>query len=340
MWLNNVWFGLFVAVVAGYLVLDGFDLGVGMLLPFVAQDDTERRVVLNSIGPIWDGNEVWLVVAGGVLFGAFPIVYAALLSGFYWAMMLLLIGLILRAVAIEFRSKRESAAWRTTWDLVFSLSSLALAVLLGVAFGNIVSGVPVNSGGQVVIGSLLDVLHPFALLFGVVTVAMLALYGAVFIDLKTEGAIQARSRQAMAPLAVAFVLLAALAVVWMAVAGYGIPRSYRDHAWLFVLPALAVAAGVAAGLSMVRRRDVSGFFWSAAAIVLLLVSLAAGLYPNLLISNIDAKYSMTLSNAASAGETLTVMLIVAAIGLPFVLLYTAGVQYLFRGKVTLSADSY
>src|SRR5437660_965422 len=144
MWLDDVWFGLFVAIVAGYLVLDGFDLGVGMLLPLVARDDRERRLVLNSIGPIWDGNEVWLVVAGGVLFAAFPIVYAALLSGFYWAMMLLLLGLILRAVAIEFRGKRTEPAWRSTWDLVFFASSLALAALLGVAFGNIISGVPLN----------------------------------------------------------------------------------------------------------------------------------------------------------------------------------------------------
>jgi cytochrome d ubiquinol oxidase subunit II len=340
MWLNNVWFGLFVAIVAGYLVLDGFDLGVGMLLPFVARDDTERRLVLNSIGPIWDGNEVWLVVAGGVLFAAFPFVYAALLSGFYWAIMLLLLGLILRAVAIEFRSKRESRAWRTTWDYVFFVSSLALAILLGVAFGNIVSGVPLNSSGQVVIGNLLNVLHPFALLFGVVTVAMLALYGAVFMDLKTDAAVEARARRAMAPLAVAFVLLAVAAVIWMAIARYEITESYRAHAWLLVAPAAAVVAAVVAGVSMLRDREVTAFFWAAATIVLLLVSLAAGLYPNLLISNIDTRFSMTVSNASAATNTLGVMLVIAVIGLPFVFLYTAGVQYLFRGKVTLTADSY
>ena len=340
MWLENVWFGLFVAIVAGYLILDGFDLGVGMLLPFLARDDTERRMVLNSIGPIWDGNEVWLVVAGGVLFAAFPIVYAALLSGFYWAMMLLLIGLILRAVAIEFRGKRESRAWRTTWDYVFFAASLALSVLLGVAFGNIVTGVPLNASGQVVVGSLLDLLHPFPLVFGVVTVAMLAVYGAVFLDLKTEGAIHSRARRAIAPIALVFVVLAVVAVVWMAVARYEIPQSYRDHAWLFVFPAAAVAAGVVAGVSLLHGRDVSGFFWSAAAIVLTLVSLAAGLYPDLLISTTNAKYNMTVSNASSAAETLTVMLVVAVIGLPFVFLYTAGVQYLFRGKVRLTADSY
>ena len=340
MWLNNLWFVLFVAIVAGYLVLDGFDLGVGMLHPFVARSDTERRVVLNSIGPIWDGNEVWLVVAGGVLFAAFPFVYAALLSGFYWAMMLLLIGLILRAVAIEFRSRRESPAWRKTWDYVFFVASLALAVLLGVAFGNIVSGVPLNASGQVAIGSLLNVLHPFALVFGVVTVAMLGLYGAIFLNLKTEGAIQARSLRATLPFAAAFVVLAVVAVVWMAIEHYGIPESYRSHLWLLVAPAVAVAAGVVAGLELLRGRDTAAFFWAAAAIVLTLVSLAAGLYPNLLISNIDPKYNMTLSNAASAFDTLVVMLVVVVIGLPFVLLYTAGVQYLFRGKVRLTADSY
>src|SRR5215472_9055428 len=158
MWLDDLWFALFVAIVAGYLVLDGFDLGVGMPEPFVARNDTERRTVLNSIGPIWDGNEVWLVVAGGVLFAAFPIGYAALLSGFNWAIMLLLIGLILRAVAIEFRGKREGRVGRTTWDYLFFVSSLALAVLLGVAFGNIVSGVPLNASGLVVLGSFLDVI--------------------------------------------------------------------------------------------------------------------------------------------------------------------------------------
>lgn len=340
MWLDNVWFGIFVAIVAGYLVLDGFDLGVGMLHTFVARDDTERRLVLNSIGPIWDGNEVWLVVAGGVLFAAFPVVYAALLSGFYWAMMLLLLGLILRAVAIEFRSKRVERAWRSAWDFVFAASSLGLAVLLGVAFGNIVSGVPLNAAGQLAIGSLLDVLHPFALLFGAVTVAMLALYGAVFIDVKTDGAVQARARRAIAPLAVVFIALAVLAVIWMADAGYGIPRSYRDHAWLLALPAAAVVAGVVAGTMLLRGRVVTGFFWSAAAMALLLVSLAAGLYPDLLTSSIDPKYSMTVSNATSDSVTLTVMLVIAVIGIPFVLLYTAGVQYLFRGKVRLTGDSY
>jgi cytochrome d ubiquinol oxidase subunit II len=339
-WLNELWFGIFVVIVAGYLVLDGFDLGIGMLLPFVAADDGEHRLVLNSIGPIWDGNEVWLVVAGGVLFAAFPIVYAALFSGFYWAMMLALLTVILRGVAIEFRGKRTGPSWRTGWDLVFFGSSLGLTILLGVAFGNLVAGVPLNAAGQVTIGSLLDLLHPFALLFGVVTVAMLAAYGAIYLVVKTEGPVQRRSRAALGPLAGVAAAAGAAAVVWMIAAGFDIPHSYRDHAWLLVVPAAAVLAGVVAGVQARRLNDVASFFWAAVTIALLLAALAAGLYPNLLISSTDPKYSMTVANAASAAATLTVMLVVAVIGMPFVLLYTAGVQYLFRGKVRLDADSY
>src|SRR5262245_38912555 len=163
--LADVWFVLFILIIAGYLILDGFDLGVGILHPFVAKDDEERRVVLNSIGPIWDGNEVWLVVGGGVLFAAFPIVYAALMSGFYGAIMLLLLGLILRTVAIEFRSKLAPSRWRTLWDGVFFASSVGLALLLGVALGNIVRGVPIDSSGHVT-PNLIELLSPFALVVG------------------------------------------------------------------------------------------------------------------------------------------------------------------------------
>ena len=166
MTLNVIWFILFVVIITGYLILDGFDIGVGILHPFVADGDEERRITLNSIGPIWDGNEVWLVLGGGVLFAAFPIVYASLFSGFYAAMMLVLLFLILRTVAIEFRSKREGEGWRSAWDFIFFLGSAALALLLGVAFGNIVSGVPLDQAGNITINSLFDLLHPFRPLDG------------------------------------------------------------------------------------------------------------------------------------------------------------------------------
>ena len=183
--LADFWFMLFVFVIAAYIVLDGFDLGVGMLHPFAAREDRERRIVLNSIGPIWDGNEVWLVVGGGVLFAAFPVVYASMFSGFYCALMFVLIALILRTVAIEFRGKRESSRWRGLWDTVFSASSFGLALMLGVAFGNVVTGVPLDKNGEVQIDSLLDLLKPFVLFLGVTTVAMLLMHGALYLVVKT-----------------------------------------------------------------------------------------------------------------------------------------------------------
>ena len=243
-WLNTVWFVLFVAIVAGYLIMDGFDLGVGILHLLVGKSDAERRVLLNSIGPVWDGNAVWLVVTGGALFAVFPIVYAALFSGFYGAMMLVLLTLILRPVAIEFRSKLEGPRWRALWDGVFAAASLGLALLLGVAFGNIVAGVPLSSEGQVEIGSLLDLLHPFALLIGATTVVMLAVHGALYLNLKTEGALQARVRAWLPRLMVVFALLA------LATGGRLLHHCPPG--------AGRVRAGVAAGLPPGRRGHVPG----------------------------------------------------------------------------------
>ena len=338
--LADVWYVLFVAIIAGYLILDGFDLGVGMLHLPVARTDEERRLVLNSIGPIWDGNEVWLVVGGGVLFAAFPVVYAALFSGFYLPMMFVLLALISRTVAIEFRSKREALRWRRTWDRVFAASSYALALLLGVAFGNVISGVPLNANGDIQTESILDLLHPFALWLGATTIVMLALHGALYLNVKTEGQIQARVRGWIRPLMAAFAVMGVITVVWTAVQEYGVTDTYVDDIWPIVFPLGALAAFVLLFRMLQRGRDAAAFFCSAATVGLALASISAGLYPDLLTSTIDPKNTMTVSNASSASETLTVMLVMAAIGIPFVLLYTAGVQYLFRGKVKLTPDSY
>jgi cytochrome d ubiquinol oxidase subunit II len=338
--LADLWFVLFVAIIAGYLILDGFDLGVGMLHPFAAKDDRERRIVLNSIGPIWDGNEVWLVVGGGVLFAAFPVVYAALFSGFYWALMLVLLTLILRTVAIEFRSKREGSGWRRLWDTVFSASSYGLALLLGVAFGNVISGVPLNKNGDVEIGSILDLLHPFALWIGVTTIAMLLLHGSLYLSAKTEGDLQARIRRWIPRFLILFAIVGAVAAVWIAVSEYGVTDTYTDDIWPIVFPIAALAAFVIMVVMVRRGRDVAAFFASSAMLALLLATVSAGLYPNMLKSSTKPSFSMTVTNASAASNTLTVMLIVAIIGLPFVLLYTAGVQYIFRGKVTLTESSY
>jgi cytochrome d ubiquinol oxidase subunit II len=340
MGLDDLWFALFVLIIAGYLVLDGFDLGVGMLHVPLAKDDTERRIALNSIGPIWDGNEVWLVLGGGVLFAAFPVVYAALLSGFYWAIMLLLLVLILRTVSIEFRGERESPGWRRTWDWVFCLSSFFIAMIIGIAFGNVVRGVPVNGSGDVDFDSFTDLFHPFALWLGLTTVAMLSLHGALYLDLKTDGPLQERVRRSVPLLTFFFVATGVVAALWGLNQNSGLLDVYEKDVWPLVFP-LGALASFAAGVYWFRAgRDGRAFVCSSLLIVLLLCTVSAGLYPNLLISSTDESNSLTLSNAAAQDNTLTVMLIVALIGMPFVLLYLAGVNYFFRGKVRLTSDSY
>ena len=339
MWLNIIWYVLFVIVIAGYLIMDGFDLVVGILHPFLAKDDTERRISLNSIGPVWDGNEVWLVLGGGALFAAFPMVYASLFSGFYAAMMLVLLVLILRTVAIEFRSKRPSPRWRSAWDWVFFASSLGIALLLGVAFGNIMQGVLLDAQGNIA-GALLNLLNPYALLVGLTTVFMLATHGAIYLSMKTEGDLLARVKRWIPRLMVVFFVLNTILVLWTVAAHDLIADRYLQQPLLAVFPAAALLAVIVAWFMVKRGRYFVAFLLSAAMIAGLLFSAAIGLYPNLLVSTINSQYNLTIFNAASQPNTLTVMLIIALIGLPFVLFYTAGVYYFFRGKVQLSSQSY
>ena len=339
MTLADLWFLLFVLIVAGYLILDGFDMGVGILhLPF-ARTDMERRTFLNSIGPVWDGNEVWLVLAGGVLFAVFPLVYASLFSGFYLAFMLVLLVMILRTVALEFRSKEASPRWRSTWDTVFGLASAGLALLLGVAFGNVLSGVPIDADGNMQV-SLIDLLTPFALLVGVTTVAMFAAHGAIYLVMKTEGELQARLERALPRLLGIFFVLNTLVVIAMVLYRQQITERYTNDIWPVIFPAAALLALVAAWLLVRRGEMFRAFIASSAMIALLIISGAIGIYPNLLISTTDPAYNLTVTNAASADNTLMVCLIVALIGMPFVLLYTTGVYWFFRGKATVDSDGY
>jgi cytochrome bd ubiquinol oxidase subunit II len=337
--LADIWFALFVIIIAGYLILDGFDMGVGILHLPLARTDLERRTMLNSIGPVWDGNEVWLVLGGGVLFACFPFVYASLFSGFYLAMMLVLVALILRAVAIEFRSKEPGHRWRTGWDIVFAATSLGLALLLGVAFGNIVRGVPLDAAGNISV-SLVDLLSPFALLVGVTTVAMFALHGALYLRMKLEGPILARLEGWVPRLAIAFAVLNTLVVAALLVEGSSITERYTSDVWPLIFPAGALLALILAWRLLRAGRDFEAFVASGAMIGLLIISAAIGMFPNLLISSMDTAYNLTVSNAASEDNTLTVALIVALIGMPFVLLYTAGVYYIFRGRTEVEPEGY
>jgi cytochrome bd ubiquinol oxidase subunit II len=336
--LNSIWFVLVGVLIAGYAVLDGFDLGVGILHLFVKGDE-ERRLSINSIGPVWDGNEVWLVTAGGALFAAFPEAYASAFSGFYTAFMLLLLMLIGRAVAIEFRSKHASARWRQAWDVVFSAASFGAALLMGVAFGNIISGVPIDSARNVT-ASLMDLLHPYAVLVGLTTIALFALHGGNYLVLKTDGEMQARVRSWIRPLVIAFTL--AYVVVTMATLLYQPHMVTRIQARpeLFALPVAAMLTVANIPREIFHGHEFRAFVSSSLTIVFLLALVGLGLYPVLLRSNVDLTRSLTIYNAASSQKTLEIMLAIAAIGVPVVLAYTTIIYWIFRGKVRLGSHSY
>ncbi len=336
--LNAIWFVLVGVLIAGYAVLDGFDLGVGILHLFVKGDD-ERRLSLNSIGPVWDGNEVWLVTAGGALFAAFPEVYASAFSGFYTAFMLLLLALIFRAVAIEFRSKRPSAAWRQGWDVVFSAGSFGVALLLGVAFGNVISGVPIDADRNVRI-SLLGLLHPYALLVGITTIALLALHGASYLVLKTDGDLQARVRGWVRPLMIAFII--AYAVTTLATLLYEPHMAARIQSQpvFFLIPVATVLAIANIPREVFLAREFRAFLSSALTIVLLMALVGVGLYPTMMLSTPDPSHSLTIFNAASSPRTLSIMLVIAVVGVPMVLAYTTVIYWIFRGKVRLDTHWY
>jgi len=325
-------------LLTGYAILDGFDLGVGILHPF-ARSDEERRIVMNSIGPLWDGNEVWLVTFGGALFAAFPVAYAAAFSGFYIPFMLLLFALIFRAVSLEFRSKRQHPRWRGFWDWAFFAASLLASLLFGVAVGNAMQGVPLGPEREFV-GGLLRLLKPYPLLVGVLVVATFAMHGAIYLYLKTEGELQRRIHgwmwQTFAFFLVAYLLttIFTLTLVPHATQNFG----EFPLAWAVVVLNVLAVANVPRAIH--TGRPFEAFLSSAAAIAALSFLFGMGIFPNMLVSSIDPSYNLTIYNAASSEKTLRIMRTIAFIGIPFVLSYTAVIYWVFRGKVRLGAHSY
>jgi cytochrome d ubiquinol oxidase subunit II len=335
--LETIWFLLVGVLLAGYAILDGFDLGVGMLHLFVAKSDGERRQVLNSVGPVWDGNEVWLLTGGGALFAAFPRVYATAFSGFYLAMMLLLAALILRAVCLEFRSKVESPRWRGAWDAIFAVSSFLPALLFGVAVGNILRGLPLDPA-QEYAGTFLGLLNPFALLVGLLSAAMFLTQGAAWLNLKTEGVVRERARAIGGAAWLAFALLWLTATLASRMA---IPRLWQAYAnpLAWVAPALFTLAAGAFPVLLRGRRPGLAFAAFSCAIAMLLAIMGQGLYPDLLPARGGGE-SLTVTNASSTPLTLQVMLIVALIGMPLVVGYTIFIYRRFKGTVSLDEHSY
>jgi cytochrome d ubiquinol oxidase subunit II len=337
--LNTVWFILVGVLFTGYVILDGFDLGVGMLHLFVAGQDKERRVFLNAIGPVWDGNEVWLVTGGGALFAAFPNVYATVFSGFYLAFMALLCALIFRAVAIEFRSKHPSPRWRCFWDRCFALGSFSSTLLIGIAMGNIAWGVPIDARGEFA-GSFLGLLHPYALLMGVTTVALFAMHGAIYLVLKTEGELQARLRSRVNRLIIAFILCyLSLTLATLRYVPH-VTAAFRREPWFLALIAVVVLAVANIPREVNRGRESFAFLSSCAAMAGLMAIFGVGRYPYLVYSQPLAEHSLTAFNAASSPKTLAVMLTIALIGLPVVVAYSISIYWIFRGKVKLDPMSY
>ena len=360
--LRLIWWALMGVLLIGYAVTDGFDLGIGTLLPFVARNDIERRTVINTIGPIWEGNQVWLILGGGAIFAAWPQLYAVSFSGFYLAMFAILFAFILRPVAFKFRSKREDPAWRSRWDAVLFMAGILPSIIFGVAVGNVLQGVPFHIGEDMQIfyeGTFLGLLNPFGLLCGLVSLAMLVMHGASWLQLKTSGIVAERARRFGIVAAILTVVLYAVAGVVLAylVNGYVITSNlptdgvsnpllktvstqadawfanYAAHPLLWAVPALGIAGPLLAALCLAGRRPLAALLTGGLGIAGIIGSVGASMFPFILPSSSMPAASLTVWDSSSSHLTLFIMLISAAIFMPIILTYTSWVFTVLRGKV-------
>jgi cytochrome d ubiquinol oxidase subunit II len=327
--LNTIWFILISVLFVGFFFLEGFDYGVGILLPFLGKDDEERRIIINTIGPFWDGNEVWLITAGGAMFAAFPNWYATMFSGFYLALFLMLVALIVRGVSFEFRSKDENPQWRHTWDWMIFIGSFVPALLWGVAMGNLVRGLPIDAS-MTYVGSFWNLLNPYALLGGLASLSGFALHGAVFLTLRTRDEVRERAHAAAARLWVPAVVF----IFGFVVASYFFTDMFAP---LGVNPGpIPLGAGVAllaAGWLIRARREGWAFAMTGLAVALSTITIFMALYPNVMVSSLNPDWSLTIYNASSSPYTLRVMTIVAVIFVPIVLVYQGWSYWIFSKRI-------
>jgi len=364
--LRLIWWALLGVLLIGFALTDGFDLGAATLLPFAARSDIERRTVINAIGPVWEGNQVWLILGGGAIFAAWPQLYAVSFSGFYLAMFAILFALILRPVAFKFRSKREEASWRNRWDWALFIGGFAPSLIFGVAVGNVLQGVPFRIEEDMQIfydGSFFGLLNPFALLCGLVSVAMLVMHGAAWLQVKTSGTVAERARRygITAALAVPVLYLAAGAVLAFFLPGYvitseistsGVSNPLLKHAvvqngaWLanyaarpvlWLVPGLGLAGTVIAALCMAARRPLAALITGGAGIAGIITSVGVSMFPFILPSSANPSASLTVWDASSSHLTLFIMLISTLIFMPIILAYTSWVFSVLRGKVDVEA---
>lgn len=337
--LQFIWFSAFVVLLTGYAILDGFDLGVGMFHLF-SKKDIERRLMINAIGPIWDGNAVWLVTAGGALFAGFPAVYATVCSGFYFFVMILLAGLIFRAVAIEFRSKQPMAWWRWFWDIMFSLASLIISVDFGIIVGNLIRGIPLDAAGEFT-GDFVSLLNPYAFLIGAVTASLFMMHGVIYIVMKTEGELHDRMREWVNPAIILFILFYAISTMATLIYMPHMVETIKERPIFFLVAVLNIFAIANIPREINRGKDFLAFLSSCGNIICLLALFGIGIYPNVVRAINDPSHlSLTLYNSSSSAETLGILLVIACIGLPMVISYTTVIYWIFRGKVKLDSTSY
>ncbi len=360
--LRVIWWLLLGVLLIGFAVMDGFDLGVATLLPFVGRDDTERRVVINTIGPVWEGNQVWLILGGGAIFAAWPPLYAVSFSGFYLAMFAILFALILRPVGFKYRSKRESTTWRTAWDWALFVGGLVPALVMGVAVGNVLQGVPFHLTDDLRIfydgTTLFELLNPYGLLAGILSVSMLAMHGAGWLTLKTSGTVNARARRIGMVAAVLTVVLFAVGGVWLTVidgyrftsaidpAGPSNPlyktvevasgvwfQNYAAHPWMTVAPALGFLGALGSLLAFAAKKDGAPWLMSSVSILGIVSTVGLSMFPFILPSSVDPRSSLTVWDASSSHMTLFIMLVCAVIFVPIIIAYTSFVYRVLWGKV-------
>ena len=335
---NIWWFLVFGAVISGYAILDGFDLGAGSLHLFLKKEQS-RRIALNAIGPVWDGNEVWLVIGGGALFAGFPIAYAAIFSAFYVPFMVFLVGLIFRATAIEFRSKEPMLWWRKMWDIFYSISSIIISLCLGLMLGNVVNGLPLNAQKEFS-GDWLSFFNPFAILVSITTLALFMMHGAIFLTMKTENRLYAKLHILSNNFIIFFVISFVVTTLYTLLYIPHLSDFFKSNPHYFVIPLLMTLAIANIPRQIKKGKYRYAFISSSLTIALLLIMVALEVFPYLLYSPGTPSNSITIDNAASSTKTMKILLIIAAIGTPLVATYTSFVFWTFKGKVVLDETSY
>lgn len=335
---NVWWFLVFGAVITGYAILDGFDLGAGALHLFLKKEQS-RRIALNAIGPVWDGNEVWLVIGGGALFAGFPVAYAAIFSAFYVPFMIFLMGIIFRAVAIEFRSKEPMPWWRKTWDIVYSISSIIIALSLGLMLGNVAYGLPLNAEKEFA-GNGYSFFHPFSIMVAVTTLSLFMMHGAIYLTMKTENRLYAKLHILANNFTIFFVLSFVVTTLYTLLYIPHLSDFFKHHPVSFIIPILMILSIANIPRQIKKGKYRYAFISSAATIALLLMMVATEVFPYLLYSTGAPQNSITVHNGAASSKTMKILLIIALIGTPLVATYTAFLFWTFKGKVKLDETSY